>query len=140
MSTIQFDEVMVAFAKTIFESFDEIIDEINYEIGWSAFTDELTHIGYDGTFQSILYNEFFWNELVIVFIQFRKIYQKMICYNTETNNVLIKSFIKLMPHLYCYNKLHIMNRSYDYFQLMWSEKYRDETRNLVESEFGICPK
>ena len=127
MSTIQFDEVMVAFAKTIFESFDEIIDEINYEIGWSAFTDELTHIGYDGTFQSILYNEFFWNELVIVFIQFRKIYQ-------------IKSFIKLMPHLYCYNKLHIMNRSYDYFQLMWSEKYRDETRNLVESEFGICPK
>lgn len=142
MALQQFDQEMVSFAKKLLSSFDEII--IMYkpqiDVEFASFMDELVAQGYDGTIQSVLYNDNFWDELVIDFIQLPFIYRWLIQYNGEHDNIIDKLSKIIHPIIYNHNILSSLNYSYYTFCSRWNEYYKQEIRKWTEEEFGISPK
>lgn len=130
------DEELVAFVKTIFASFDEIIAEANL-YGNTPLYYELISIGYDGTIQSILYNEYFWNMLTFDFMKYHIIYIKMI--NSETN--ILSRTVDAMPFINRRDNIqNIIGCAHHYLVSKWYKKYKNEVQLWAENEFGICVK
>lgn len=139
MSRNQLDEELIAFAKIIFASFDEIIAELKHTLGYAELFCDLDNIGYDGTLSSILYNAYFWDILTFNFIQFHIIYQRM----TPFQEAMLEAAHECLSYARRDERLNrgvIMHYVHDYFITNWCEKYRDEIRDWAECEFGICPK
>lgn len=138
MSRNQLDEELIAFAKTIFASFDEIIAVLKKGLFSELFT-ELDNIGYDGTLTSILDNAYFWDMLSFNFIQFHIIYQKMKPFKEK----LLDAGEECLPYareVVVLNREFIIHYVHDYFISNWCEKYRDEIREWAQDEFCFCPK
>lgn len=140
MELQQFDEQMILFAKIIFQQFDEIIASFKYVYEYSIIMEQLALQEYDGTIQSVLYNDEFWDVSTNNFIQRRFIYTWLIKYNEKNDNVIYNIAVKMIPDTYNDRILSVMNYSYRYFVSRWDEHYKHEIRTWAETEFGLCLK
>lgn len=136
MSRNQLDEGLFEFTKTIFTSFDEIIAENNHILMYY----ELINIGYDGTFQSIVNNDYFWNILSYFFIRYQFIFTKM----TRMDLTILEKIAKSIDNLEIIcrrdNLTYIIHSAHHYLVSNWSRKYKDEIQHWAKNEYGFMPK
>lgn len=132
----QLDEELIAFIKTQFVLFDENYHHIEKKLGRM-----FTWLGYDGTFQSILFNEQFWN-MSSFFIQNHFIYYELskvesdILEKFRENIVIVRN--SDIDNNYM-DTLFVIFYTHTFMINCWDE-YKDEIRTWAEEEFGICPK
>jgi len=136
----QLDEQIILFAKTLFQSFDETIARFKKSVEYSFILEELASQGYDGTIQSVLYNDDFWDVTTYNFIQRRIISTCFLKYNEKNDNIVYKIAVNIIPSMFNDSLFSVMNYSYCVFISRWNKYYKHEIRTWAESEFGICLK
>jgi len=137
MAKQQLDEELIAFIKIQFTSFDENYHHIEKKLD-RAFT----QMGYDGTFQSILFNEEFW-KMSCLFIENNFILNKLTKVESDAIEKFRKNIVTVRNSNIDNNYMNVLFVAYYTHNFMinrWDEYYRDEIRSWAESEFGICPK
>ena len=99
------------------------------------FSDYLKKTNYDGTLQSLIYDDEFWDIILLQSLRWF-IYNTFQTYECK---IIRKEDIRhIIPN---YDEtINISKNIWMYINNNWTESFKDPVRQWVENEYSICPK
>jgi len=136
------DEEIICFLKSVFSDTEGFVKHIDYilEIKPDIWTwdlrNQIIQAGYDGTFESILFNDMLWDNLCInILVQY-------FWHNKIRNYQYTIVERRMIPNLFDYYDRHMnLHQNILYcIQYKWDELFKEEIKTWAQMEFSISPK
>ena len=127
---------LIDFMKSVFVDFDTFVVELNQ----TSLYEDLIEIGYEGTIESILYNEYFWDIIMSECVQFYIIFQRLIRYDFIIVEKTIEGLQPFMPNDEFSDIQSVNINLWDYLIDQWTDIFKEPIREWTQITFGICPK
>ena len=95
---------------------------------------------FDGSFESIIFCDTFWENIILQIIRRRYLFIKIRSYDftlIEKTNEVVQTF--LPPQIY-FSFLHVEFNIIEYIIHYWHDRLKEPIKLWVQTEYGICPK